>query len=103
MGKLSHKNLSRVGFVQQVAIALVLAVSLSVISAPPAAAVGLEDFEITYEVSLSKTEIHGSDDFYATIKGKARCKKVLPFPYSLVTKVEITSHIIAKHNGTGSL
>ena len=111
--KLSHKNLFRVGFVRQVAIALVLAVSLSLISATPAAAQSLGDyFDITYEVSLSKHEIPGSEVFDATVRATATCKedlvglevKVGPFTVEIVSvnEAEITSQVVAQHEVYGT-
>ncbi len=96
-----RRKLFRGGMAWRLLVALILALCLVSIGSSPVAALSAEDlFNITYEVSLSETEINGSEIFYATIKGEARCKEDLEFLYSLVTKVEITSHIIAKHNGT---
>jgi len=82
-------------------VALILTLCLVLIASSPVAALSAEDlFQITYEVSLSKTEINGSEIFYATIQGEARCKEDLEFPYNLVNKAEITSHIVAIHNST---
>jgi len=92
--KLLHKNLFRVGFVRYGAIALVLAASLSLISAPRAAAQSIGDyFDISYDpVEFSKDVIHGDETFYATIRGTATCKQDVP-----VGKAILTSSAVAEH------
>ncbi len=96
-----RRRLLQTGILWRPLSALILALCLIPVCSHPVAALSAEDlFNITYEISLSKTEINGSEIFYATIQGKAECKEDLEFPYSLVTKAEITSHIVAIHNGT---
>jgi len=101
LGNLSHRNLFRVGFVRYGAIALVLAASLCLISAPRAVAQSIEDyFDISYDpVEFSQDVIHGDEIFYATVRGIASCKQDLPLS---VSEVVITSRIIAEYeiNGT---
>ena len=94
-----RQKLLWVGMAWRLLIALILALCLVPVGSSPVAALSAEDlFQITYEVSLSKTAIQGNEVFYATIQGEARCKEDLEFPYSLVSKAEITSHIVAIHN-----
>jgi len=96
-----RRRLLQVGILWRPLIALILALCLIPVGSHPVAALSAEDvFDITYEISLSKTEINGSEIFYVTIQGEAKCKEDLEFPYNLVTKAEITSHIVAIHNGT---
>ena len=83
------------------ALTLILAVSLWLISPLPAAALSLADyFQLSYDpVSFSKNEIQGSEAFYATIKGRATCSKDLPVSAS---EASITSRIIAEHAVSGA-
>jgi len=84
-------------------VALILALYLVPIGSYPVAAQSAEDlFNITYEVSLSKTEINGSEVFYATIQGEARCKEDLEFPYNLVSEARITGRVTATHQAIGA-
>ncbi len=88
-------------FVWRLAIALILAVCLWLVSPLPAAAQSIEEsFQLTYEpVSFSKSEVHGSEAFSATIQGRATCTKDLPLP---ISEASITSHIIAEHKVSGA-
>ncbi len=96
-------KLFRVGMAWRLLVALILALCLVSIGSSPAAAQSVEDlFNIAYEVSLSKTEINGSEDFYATIQGEARCKEDLAFPYNLVSEARITGRVIATHQTSGA-
>ena len=83
------------------ALTLILAISLWLISPLPAAALSLADyFQLSYDpVSFSKNEIHGSEAFHATIKGRATCSKDLPVSAS---EASITSRIIAEHAVSGA-
>ena len=83
------------------ALTLILTVSLWLISPLPAAALSLADyFQLSYDpVSFSKNEIHGSEAFHSTIKGRATCSKNLPVPAS---EGSITSRIIAEHTVSGT-
>ncbi len=89
------------GTVRHLAIALILAVSLWIISPLPAASQSIEEyFQISYDpVSLSKNEIHGSEVFYATIRGLVTCTKDLPMS---VGEASITSRIIAEDTESGN-
>jgi len=81
-------------------VALLLALSFLVVSPLPAAAQDLGDyFQLSYEpVSLSKSEIHGSEVFQATVIGRATCTKDLPVP---VSEVSITWRVVAEHKAGG--
>jgi len=83
------------------ALTLILALSLWLISPLPAAALSLaEYFQLSYDpVSFSKNEIQGSETFHATIQGHATCNKDLPVSASEAT---ITSRIIAEHTVSGT-
>ncbi len=83
------------------ALTLILALSLWLISPLPAAALSLADyFQLSYDpVSFSKNEIQGSEAFHATIKGRATCTKDLPVSAS---EANITSRIIAEHAVSGA-
>ena len=83
------------------ALTLILALSLCLISVAPAAALSLaEYFQLSYDpVSFSKNEIQGSETFHATIQGRATCSKDLPVSASEAT---ITSRIIAEHTVSGT-
>lgn len=90
----------RYGLVLQLVIALLLALLLSLAGSFPAAAQNLEDyFQLSYEpVSLSKSEIHGSEVSQATIAGRATCSKDL---FVSVTEASITSRVVAEHRAGG--
>ena len=97
-----RRKLSRGGMAWRLLVALILALCLVPVGSSPAAALSAEDlFNITYEISLSKTEINGSEIFYATVQGEARCKEDLEFPYNLVSKARITGRVTATHQASG--
>jgi len=81
---------------RRLALTLILALSLWLISPLPAAAQSLgEYFQLSYEpVSFSKNEIHGSEAFSTTILGRATCTKDLPVP---VSEASITRRVVAEH------
>ena len=85
----------------RLAIALILAVSLWLISPLPAAAQSVADyFQLSYDpVSFSKNEINGSEAFHATIVGRATCTKNLPVP---VSEASITWRVVAEHAVSGT-
>jgi len=91
------------GMAWRLLIALILALCLVPIGSSPAAALSVDDyFEITYEVSLSKTEINGSEVFNATITVTAT-RNNNDFPLSLSpSEALITGRIIAEHQATGA-
>jgi len=87
--------------------ALILAIALCLVIAPPARAQDLADyFQISYDpVTFDKVEITGNEVFHATVAGRAVCTKDLawkglPIP---VTEAVITSQVIAKHTTSGSV
>jgi hypothetical protein len=61
----------------------------------------LEDyFQLGYDpVTFDKTEIHGSEVFYANITGRATCIKDLPLSPS---EASITSQVVAVHTASGT-
>lgn len=85
----------------RLAVALTLAGALSLMSSSPASAQDLsENFQLGYDpVSFSKSEIHGSEAFSATILGRATCIKDLPVSVSEAT---LTSQVIAEHVASGT-
>ena len=98
-----RRKLFRLGIAWRLLVALILALCLVPIDSSPVVALGAEDlFNITYEVSLSKTEINGGEIFYVTIQGEARCKEDLEFPYNLVSKARITGRATATHQTSGA-
>jgi len=98
-----RRKLFWVGMVWRLLVALILALCLVSIGSSPVAALSAEDlFNITYEISLSKTEINGSEVFNATIQGEARCKEDLEFPYSWVSEARITGRVTATHQASGA-
>lgn len=83
------------------ALILILAVSLWLISPFPAAAQSIADyFQLSYDpVSFSQNEIQGSEVFYATLQGRATCSQDLPVPAS---EASITSRVVAEHTVSGA-
>ena len=83
--------------------ALVLALLLVPVSAPPAAAQDISEyFDITYEpISFSKTDIHGYETFYAELRGSATCKQDLPSPYDQIAGLRLTFKVIAERESDG--
>ena len=98
-----RRKLFRVGMAWPLLVALILALCLAPIGSSPAAALSVDDyFEITYEISLSKTEINGSEVFNAAITVMAT-RNNNDFPLSLSpSEVLITGRIIAEHQATGA-
>jgi len=88
-------------FMWRLAIVLILAVFLWLISPLPATAQGVEEyFQLSYDpVSFSKNEIQGSEVFNITIGGRATCTNDLPMP---VGEASITSRVVAKHTVSGT-
>ena len=86
--------------VWRLVIAVILALSLLLVSPLPAAAQDLGDyFQLSYEpVNLSKNEINGSEVFQATIAGRATCTKDL---FVSVSEASITSRVVAEHKAGG--
>ncbi len=90
------------GMAWRLLVALILALCLVPISSSQVAALSVDDyFEITYEpVEFSKTEIHGSEIFSATITVTA-ARNNNDFPLSLSpSEALITGRIIAEHQTT---
>jgi len=84
-------------------IALILALCMLILSSRPAAALSPGDyFSFDYNVAFSKSEVTGSDLFYATITADATCTRDLPWPYSLASQVSIEGRIVARHQTTGA-
>ena len=89
--------------VWRLAVALTLAGALCLMSPSPASAQDLNPadyFQFSYDpVSFDKSEIHGSEVFYATIAGRATCTKDLPVSAS---EAKITSQVVAVHTVSGT-
>lgn len=103
LGKRMRRKLSWVGMAWRLFVALILALCLVPISFSQVAALSVDDyFGITYEVSLSKTEINGSEVFNATITVTAT-RNNNDFPLNLSpSEALITGRIIAEHQATGA-
>jgi len=84
-----------------VTVALILAVSLWAFSPLFAAAQSLDEyFQISYDpVSFDRSEINGSEVFYAMISGRATCAEDLPMS---VNEASITSCVVAEHIESGA-
>ena len=82
-------------------IALVTAVSLCLISSPPATAQSAEDyFQISYEPFVfSKTEIHHGEVFFATVQAHVTCTRDLPLS---INEARIAGRVIAEHTVSGT-
>ena len=66
----------------------------------PIFALSLDDyFSYSLDVEFSKTEIHGSEVFYATVDGTATCTKNLPIA---AIEARITSRVVAEHQVSGA-
>jgi len=84
-------------------VALILAICLVPIGSSPAAALSAEDlFQITYEISLSAAEVNGSEIFYVTVQGAARCEEDLEIPYNLISEARIVGSVIATQQASGT-
>jgi len=96
-----RRKLLWVGMASCLLIGLILALSLVPNYSSPAVALSIEDyFEISYEpVEFSKTDIHGDEIFYATIKGTATCTNSLPLP---VSEAWISGLVTATHQVNGA-
>ncbi len=96
-----RRKLFRMGMAWRLLVALILALCLVPIGSSPVVALSVDDyFEITYEVSLSKTEINGSEVFDATITVTAT-RNNNDFPLGLSpSEALITGRIIAEHQTT---
>jgi len=54
-------------------------------------------FNLSYQVSLTTTEVHGTETFYAAATGSAVCKKELPL---VPSSVKVTASVVATHQAT---
>jgi hypothetical protein len=99
---LTKQGTYRPRFVWRLIIALILAISLWLISPLPTAAQSVSEyFQIDYDpVSFSQNEIHGSEVFYATIHGSVTCTKDLP---ASVSEASITSRVVAEDTKNGTV
>ena len=99
---LTKQGTYRHGFVWRLIIALILAMSLWLISPLPTAAQSVgEYFQLDYDpVSFSQNEIHGSEVFYATVHGSVTCTKDLP---ASVSEASITSRVVAEDTMNGTV
>ena len=101
---MDHRRMRRKTFTGKVVWhSLVLLVSLTclfVVDASPAFALNLDEyFTYTYNIELSKTEVHGDEPFSITVTGQATCKKNLP---DLINEARIVGRIVAQHQSTGA-
>ena len=99
-----RRKLFRVGMAWRLLIALILALCLLSIGSSPVAALDTVSvggyFEITYApVEFSKTEINGSEVFYATVGAEAACTNDLPLT---VSEARITGCVTATHQVSGT-
>ena len=99
-----RRKLFRVGMAWRLLGALILALCLVPIGVSPVAALDTVSvagyFEITYEpVEFSKTEINGSEIFYATVEAEAACTNDLPLT---VAEARITARVMAEHQVSGT-
>jgi hypothetical protein len=83
-------------------IATTAAISLCVIETRPIVAQSPGDyFQFSYDpVNFSQDEIHGSEDFSATIRGKVVCTNDLPVS---VGEASTTWSVTAQHKSTGNV
>jgi hypothetical protein len=73
---------------------------LLTLNASPALALSVNEyFSYTYDIQLSKTEVQGNEQFYATITGQATCKKDLPLA---VSEARVIGRVTARHQSTGA-
>jgi hypothetical protein len=87
---------------QNIALAVLLAVSGIIITGLPAPALSVEEFfTINYTASFSRTAVQPGETFSVTITGSAYCDSDLSAPYDWVSEVKITGRISAYHSGTG--
>ena len=81
--------------------ALIMAVTLCLISTSPTSAQSLADyFQISYDPeSFDKTEIEGNEVSHGTIAGRATCTRDLPMN---VSEASIVSQVVAIHATSGA-
>ena len=97
--------------VRQTIVFLIVVLILCFIDYSSAAAKSAEDylrvligkpkdyFQISYEpITLSKTEISGSQIFYGLLRGKASCIKNLPIP---ISEARLTFRVTGQRKGAG--
>lgn len=71
-----------------------------ILTSSPVSAISLGDyFTIDYDIELSKTNISGSETFYATVEGTATANQDLPLT---VTEGYVTSRVVATHRDSGT-
>jgi len=82
-------------------ITLILAVCLIAISSSPVFAVAFEDYlTLDYDIELSKTDVSGSEVFYATVEGAWTCKRNLPVR---ITEGYVIYSVVAEHQESGTV
>ena len=87
--------------VRHLSIALISALCLVTIGSSPVFALSLEDyFTLDYDIELDKTNIDGSESFYAIVDGSATCHQDLPLA---VTEGYVTSRIVAEHQDSSTV
>jgi len=86
--------------VYRIVTASVLAISFLLVISIPAIAQSIEDyFQFNYEpVTFSKKEVHGTEVFYATIRGHVACIRELPVK---VSGAKMTSRVVAEQAVSG--
>ncbi|MEE9520338.1 MAG: hypothetical protein V3V43_01245 [Dehalococcoidales bacterium] len=90
----------KVGALRRFIIASVLALCLVLVGSSSAFALSVDDyFSYSYTVELDKTELRGTELFYATVIVTAACTNDLPLAPS---EASITGRIIAEHQATGT-
>ncbi len=91
--------------VRHLLITLIAVLCLITISPSPLFALAIEDyFTLNYDIELDKTNISGSETFYATVDGTATCHQNLPLAIlGEVTEGYVTSRIVAEHQETGNV
>lgn len=96
-------KISRVGILWRLIVALTIALCSVLANSNSATALSLGDyFSFSYSVEFSKTQIVGSEVFYATVEVTANCIEDLPWPYSLASEASITGRIIAEQQTSGA-
>ena len=89
-----------VATVYRIVTASILAMFFLLVISIPAIAQSIEDyFQFNYDpVTFSKKEVHGTEVFYATIRGHVACIKQLPVK---VSGAKMTSRVIAEQAVSG--
>jgi len=84
----------------RIVTASLLAISFLLVISIPAIAQSIEDyFQFNYDpVTFSKKEVHGTEVFYATIRGHVACIKELPVR---VSGAKMTSRVVAEQAVSG--